>query len=197
MIRQRAVDPTVLQSRRRWPLWVGGTLLFLIIASTAVWTTNGGGSEAGRPATARLGSAAPEVQLPQLVNGQPGTKSRLTLLTGRPVVVNFWATWCAPCRAEFPAFESKYRQYKDSQQLVIVGIDAESDAGAAAAQQFVNQFNATFPVWLDSDGTAEQVYHVQALPTTIFIDRGGVIEDLIVGGPLSEDNLEKELKRIF
>jgi thiol-disulfide isomerase/thioredoxin len=194
MIEESAPTSRATRSRPRWPLWVGTGLLFLILVSTLVWAATG---RAARPTSARIGSAAPEIALQQLINGTPGPEAKLSSLTGHPVVVNFWATWCAPCRAEFPAFESKYRQYKDSQQLIIVGIDAESDAGPAAAQQFVDELGATFPIWLDSNGTAEVAYHVDALPTTIVIDRAGVIQDMVVGGPMTVDYLEKELKRIF
>jgi thiol-disulfide isomerase/thioredoxin len=197
MIEQPPVREPATPSRPRWPLSVGTGVLILILASAIVWTMAGGEAGASLTATARVGSTAPELELPQLVNGMQSTKEKLTSFVGHPVVVNFWATWCAPCRAEFPAFESKYRQYRTLQQLNIVGIDARSDGGPAAAQQFVEQLGASFPIWLDIDGAAEEAYRVQALPTTIFIDRDGVIQDMIVGGPMSEDNLEKELKRIF
>ncbi len=197
MIDQPTVQVSATETRPRWPLWVGAGLLILILASPVIWTMTGGGSGAPRPATARVGSPAPEIELPQMLSGRSGAIANLTSLTGRPVVVNFWATWCGPCRAEFPAFESEYRRYKDSQQLVIVGIEAQSDGGPAAAQQFVNQMGTTFPIWLDEAGKAEEAYRVDALPTTIFIDRSGVIQDMIVGGPMIEQTLEKELVKIF
>ncbi len=197
MIDQPTVQVSVTETRPRWPLWVGAGLLILILASPVIWTMTGGGSGVPRPATARVGSPAPEIELPQMLNGRSGAIANLTSLTGRPVVVNFWATWCGPCRAEFPAFESEYRRYKDSQHLVIVGIEAQSDGGPAAAQQFVNQMGTTFPIWLDETGKAEEAYRVDALPTTIFIDRSGVIQDMIVGGPMIEQTLEKELNKIF
>jgi thiol-disulfide isomerase/thioredoxin len=197
MIEEPAARVAVTKTSPSWVLWVGAGLLTLILASTVIWTMVGGEAPGPRPATARVGSPAPEVELAQLVKGSSGPITNLTSLTGRPVVLNFWATWCVPCRAEFPAIEAKFQEYKDSHQLVIVGINAQSDAGPAAAQQFVNQMGATFPIWLDVAGKAEVAYRVQALPTTIFIDRRSGIQDLIVGGPMTEETLEKELKKIF
>lgn len=191
-----AVRPMRGRSRPSWPLWVGLALL-LVAVSVVVWSQVGGASVSGRSATARVGSAAPEISLPQLINGQRGAPAKLSSFVGHPVVLNFWATWCVPCRDEFPTFEAKYRQYQASNQLIVLGVDAESDGGPAAAQQFVREMGASFPIWLDVDGEAEQAYRVQALPTTAFIDRNGVIQDLIVGGPLTAEYLEKDLKRIF
>jgi thiol-disulfide isomerase/thioredoxin len=181
----------------RWPLYVGASLLLLFLLAAVIWKVAGVDAGGGRAATARVGSLAPEIELPRLVEGRPSNSEKLTSFTGRPVVVNFWATWCAPCRDEFPLIQAKYAQYRDSHRLVIVGIDVQGDGGPTAAQRFVRQFGATFPIWLDTDGTAEEAYRVQALPTTVFIDREGQIQDMLVGGPMTQDYLDKELNRIF
>ncbi len=178
----------------RWPLYLGTAVLGLILIAAGVWALRPG---AGRPASARVGYQAPEISLRQLKSGQVGERVALSSFQGHPVVVNFWATWCDPCRAEFPAIEAKYGEYKNSKQLIVIGIDAESDAGPDAAQKFVDSTGSTFPIWLDADGSAEQAYRVDALPTTVFIDRQGIIQDLIVGGPLTKESLEKELEKIF
>lgn len=199
MIDQPAPLLNFVKSRPRpgWPLWVGLAALLVIIGLTLLRPRLEGGPAAARSTTARVGSPAPEVSLPQLMDGRQGATARLSSLVGHPVVMNFWATWCVPCREEFPAFEAKYRQYGASNQLIVLGVNAQSDAGPAAAQQFANDMGATFPIWLDSNGGAEEAYRVQALPTTVFIDRNGIIQDLIVGGPMTEAYLEKELARIF
>lgn len=196
MVDSHVTGPAARRAHPRWPLWVGLAVLALILAFGIGWNLAGGGGVSSRSTTARVGSVAPEIDLPQLIEGAPGANSRLTSFVGHPVVVNFWATWCGPCREEFPAIEAKYQEYK-SRQLVVLGIDARSDAGPSAAQDFAREMKSTFPIWLDIDGTAEEAFHIQALPTTVFIDRSGVIQDMIVGGPLTADSLEKELKRIF
>jgi cytochrome c biogenesis protein CcmG, thiol:disulfide interchange protein DsbE len=185
------------QASARWPLYFGAVLLFIVVSAALIWRTDGMDAGEARPTTARVGFLAPEVELPQLVDGHSSTRANLTSLTGHPVLVNFWATWCSPCREEFPAMQAKYAQYKAAHQLVIVGIDVQGDSGPAAAQHFVRQMGATFPIWLDADGSAEAAYRVQALPTTVFVDRSGVIQDMLVGGPMTEDYLDRELNRIF
>ncbi len=178
----------------RGPFWLGLVFLvaLLLLATARLWS----GLE-DRPTTAKVGSLAPEIQLPRLNGGNLGERTSLSSYQGHPVVVNFWATWCAPCRAEFPAIEAQYRKNRDLHQLVVIGIDSMGDEGPVAAHQFVSQMGATFPIWVDQDGSAERAYRVDALPTTVFIDRHGVIQDLIVGGPMTEQYLEKELAKIL
>lgn len=194
-----AAVPNAARPRRRpgWPLWLGLAALLLIVTLTVIWPQLEGGAAAQRSTTARVGFVAPEISVPQLVQGRQGATAHLSSLAGHPVVVNFWATWCVPCRQEFPAFQAKYQKYGASKGLIVVGVNAESDGGPSAAEQFVKDMGATFPIWLDSTGGAEEAYRVQALPTTVFVDRSGLIQDLIVGGPMTEDYMEKELERIF
>ncbi len=187
---------TTHKKRSRLPLWLG-TGVAVFILGLVTWTWSSGAIGGGQPTSARIGSRAPAIELPQLVAGKPGERVALSAYAGRPVVVNFWATWCSPCRAEFPALEAKYRQYKDSKQLAVIGIASMGDDGPAAAQRFIESMGSTFPILLDTDGSAEQTYRVDALPTTVFIDRNGIIRDLVVGGPLTEEVLEKELAKIF
>ncbi len=146
---------------------------------------------------AKVGALAPDFTLAELQNGQPGPTIALAAQRGHPVLVNFWATWCAPCQAEFPAIDAKYRQYKDNQGLKVLAVDVQGDQGPAAAQKFLGEMGATFPVLLEQDGSVEKAYRIDALPTTVFIDRQGVIRDLVVGGPMTDEYIEKELQKIF
>ncbi|HSN78585.1 MAG TPA: TlpA disulfide reductase family protein [Anaerolineae bacterium] len=107
-----------------------------------------------------------------------GTKTQLSDWQGQPVVLNFWATWCAPCREEMPEFVAAYDRYQDD-GLVVVGVNAQETASQAAA--FMGDFNMGFPVALDTRGDVQQLYNVRGLPTTVFIDREGRIVERWAG----------------
>jgi len=149
------------------------------------------------PTTARVGGRAPEIAAARLENGQPGKKVSLSALRGRPVLLNFWATWCRPCRAEFPALDAAYRQHKDSHQLQVIGVNVQGDLGPQKVQEFLGEMGTIFPIWLTLDSSVEEAYNIKALPTTVFIDREGIIRDIVLGGPITPEYLEKELEKIF
>lgn len=115
-----------------------------------------------------VGQLAPDF----ILQFSDGTKTRLSDWQGQPVVLNFWATWCAPCREEMPEFVAAYQRYQDD-GVVIVGVNAQETASQAA--DFMKQFNMTFPVALDTRGDVQQLYNVRGLPTSVFIDREGRI----------------------
>lgn len=139
-----------------------------------------------------VGSLAPEIQLKDL----EGNAVRLRDFRGKPVLVNFWATWCAPCRIEMPIMEKKYRAYRESEKFVILAVDVKDDSGVDAVRNFISELSLTFPVLLDSDGQAETAYHVLGLPTSFFIDRRGVIRATRVGA-MSEQYIDEQLQKIF
>ncbi len=181
----------------RGPLFLGLVILLAIVGWTAWATIRSSQADAARPTIAKLNQRAPEIKLHLLENGKPGREVKLSDLQGKPVLLNFWATWCNPCRQEFPALEAKYLQYKDSKGLVVVGIDSSEDSGPANTQRFIDQMKSTFPIWLADDYTTEDAYRIDALPTTIFIDRNGIIKDMVVGGPMTPEYIDKELGKIF
>ncbi len=139
-----------------------------------------------------VGSQAPEIELKDL----KGETVRLTDFRGKPVLVNFWATWCAPCRVEMPIMEKKYRAHKESETFVILAVDVKDDSGVDAVRNFLGELSLTFPILLDSDGRAETAYNVLGLPTSFFIDRRGVIRASRVGA-MSEQYIDGQLQKIF
>ena len=122
---------------------------------------------------AHVNFRAPEFTLTTL----DGTSVASSDLRGKAVLVNFWATWCPPCRSEMPDIESAYQAHRD--QFVVLAINDAEDGGTV--KQFVDQFHFTFPILLDRDGAVAKRFQVQALPTSFFIDRNGVIRAANVG----------------
>ncbi len=135
--------------------------------------------------------------LPQLV-GKPApdftlTGRRLTDYRGKLVVLNFWATWCAPCRLETPLLQKTYARLQTG-GLVILGIDQAEDI--APVNSFVKEFNLTYPILLDTDLSATQAYGVIGLPTTFFVDPKGIIQAKQIG-MLTEDGLQQYLEQFM
>ncbi len=130
----------------------------------------------GASVTAAVGSLAPDFLLENLDGGE----SRLSDYRGRPVVLNFWATWCRPCRKEMPQFVEAYDKYS-ADGLVIIGLNLQE--GKSIIQPFADDYGIDFPVLIDRDGEVGDEYRLLGLPTTFFIDRSGVIRS-IFRGPL-------------
>lgn len=151
----------------------------------------------GGTAIAQLGKPAPDFNLPRLQNGALGEKLALSSLRGHPVIVNFWATWCAPCRAEFPAFQAKYEKYRDSLGLAVLAIQVQDDEGAGVAQKFVDDTKVTFTILRDVNDSVTGSYQIRGLPTTILIDRNGIVRDMILGGPQTEEALELKITTLL
>ncbi len=133
----------------------------------------------------RQGFAAPDIDLERL----DGERVRLSELRGQVVVLNFWASWCPPCRAEMPALQALHEQ-RGSQGVVVLAVNSTVQDSEQAARDFAAEYGLTFPIGLDRDGQATRLYQVRALPSTFFIDRDGVIRRVVVGGPLHASVLE-------
>lgn len=146
------------------------------------------GSEPVVEAAPLAGYAAPDFTL-QLTNGDTVS---LSDYRGKPVVLNFWATWCPPCRAEIPHFQSASINYNG--QVSILGVnDGEAPA---TVREFVNDYNMTYPVLMDTSSAVSIQYRVNALPTTVFIDAEGVIQELFTG-IINEAVLEARIENLL
>jgi peroxiredoxin len=113
------------------------------------------------------------------VPGLDGKTVRLQDFRSRVVLLNFWATWCPPCKEEMPSMERLYRRYK-ARGFVILGISIDAD-GAAAVAPFVKKLGLTFPIGLDPKMTVANRYGVRALPSTILVDRNQKTVAIAVG----------------
>ena len=127
----------------------------------------------------QMGFAAPDFSLQSISS----TDYSLSALKGKPVIINFWASWCPPCRAEMPAFQKAFLEYQSS-DIVILGINATDQDQPADVVDFVGRNNISFPILLDHTGIISRSYHLYSLPTTFFIDRSGIIQKVIIGGPI-------------
>ncbi len=170
--------------------WLG--LMILLLAMGTTWIVLSRvpaetvAARADRSPLPRKGFAAPDFTLDML----DGRAITLSDLQGQVVLINFWASWCLPCREEMPAIQQVYERYRDQGFVVLAVNLQEEDAHVAA---FVDQLELTFPVLMDRDGDVFDRYRVMALPSTFFLDRAGVIQDLAVGGLLSQAYIESQV----
>lgn len=137
----------------------------------------------------RIGYLAPDFELKDYT----GNSFKLSDYKGKPVLINFWATWCPPCRAEMPEIEAAYRKYqKDG--LVILGVNnRESDS---TVKKYVEDGGFEWPMPMDYDGRVIGLYGVAAYPTSFFVDKQGFIVATQIGG-MDKKGLEDRLSKIL
>lgn len=132
-----------------------------------------------------VGSPAPDFTLP----GLDGEQVRLSDLRGQRVLLNFWATWCGPCRQEMPAIQARYNHGDFAVLAVDFGETRQQ------VQNFVNEIGVDLPVLLDADGNVQELYRVRGYPTTFFIDARGIIRFFHIGEMTAED-IDNYLKQM-
>ena len=121
-----------------------------------------------------IGDVAADFELKNL----SGELERLSDYRGKKVFLNFWASWCGPCRVEMPHMENYYKKYKDSENVEIIAVNmTTSERRVEMVQEFVDSHELTFPVLLDDDGDVESLYKIIGYPTTYLIDEEGIIVD--------------------
>jgi cytochrome c biogenesis protein CcmG, thiol:disulfide interchange protein DsbE len=136
-----------------------------------------------------IGQPAPPLAVPQLGGGEIA----LSNLRGKPVWVNFMATWCPPCRDELPIMNGLAARYADA-GLVVLAIDVREDE--AVVDAFIREMKVTFPVGLDGDGTAQSDWGALALPVHYWIDAEGIVRDGALGG-IGPDVMAEGLESIL
>jgi thiol-disulfide isomerase/thioredoxin len=166
-----------------------------ILKNRGVWTSPGAVVGTGQPSgngesvpeNKLNGKQAPDFELATL----DGTNSRLFDMMGHPILINYWATWCPPCREELPLIQKRLDKY--GPDLVVLAVNAGEDS--ETVKNYINENGFTFPVLLDPEWKVEALFGVMAYPTSVFIDREGIIQARYVGG-LSDSILDEYLKLI-
>jgi peroxiredoxin len=160
------------------PMRVAFAALIALAASTA-------------PAALAPASTAPDFTL----HVMDGPNLRLKEQRGRVVMVNFWATWCGPCRQEMPQLNRLYEKYKAS-GFVLLGVNVDDDQRKAA--EVAAKLGVTFPVLLDTDKAVSKLYDLSTMPSTVLIDRDGKVR-YVHRGYLTgyEDNYEKQIRELL
>lgn len=163
--------------------------LFVTVAGLAAFllaVTRPGGDDA---VPAAVGRPAPDFRLPDLRQG--GETISLSAFQGRPVVLNFWASWCVPCRAELRDFQAAHRRLGD--RVAFLGIDRQDDREEAL--QLLGQAGVTYPSAADREGSLDRPFGLRGMPTTVFISADGVVVDHVTG-QVKASRLDDLLRRL-
>ena len=146
----------------------------------------------------KKGDTPPDFTLTSL----DGKEVTLSELQGTKVILNFWNTWCPPCKAEMPHMQSYYEQYAKDEKVEILAVnltagerDVTADAKINTVMTFKNSYALTFPILIDSDKAVEKDYQILTIPTTFFIDSKGTIQHTIEG-PMNVELLESYVKSL-
>jgi peroxiredoxin len=125
-----------------------------------------------------VGQPAPNFVLPTFEGETVSSQD----FRGKTLVLNFWASWCPPCRAEMPDFQELWEERQPQDDLVILAVDFLAEDTVEAASAFVDEFGLTFPIVTDTpDGDVAERYGVRGLPATFFIDRDGILRKVSLG----------------
>jgi len=175
----------------RWGAIVAGVVV-LSVVWIGISQVPASATTSGSIPSPREGFAAPDFTLETL----EGEQIRLSDLRGKAVVVNLWASWCPPCRAEMPALQAAY-EADHERGLEILAVNMTYQDREQDARNFVDDFGLTFTVPLDRDGAVARQYLMRALPSTFFVGPDGVIRKVVIGGPMSEATIRSTVSEML
>lgn len=165
------------RSRPAWWLWVAA----VAVIAGVLWYY-------GQPATGPFaGERAPNFEVTTLDQDRIAFES----LLDKPVLINFWATWCLPCLEEMPAIQALYEKYPGAFHVMAI-----SDEPLDTVTRYLEDFDYTFPIYLDPRGEVGRTYLVQAMPTSLFIDQRGIIRTRHIG-QMTAEQMEQYLQPLL
>jgi peroxiredoxin len=129
----------------------------------------------------KVGAPAPDFTFPTI----DGQTVQLSKLRGQPVLVNFWATWCPPCRAEMPSLQAAFEE--KGEEVKFIAVDLQE--GLETVQQFAEDFGLSFTIALDYGGNSQADYNLRGIPETFLIDEQGIVRYIKIGPFLNKDEL--------
>ena len=174
--------------------WTLTSIGILVLAALWIWWSAvpaGAVTMRNNPAPME-GFPAPDFELKTL-DGEPIS---LSDMRGKAVLINFWASWCPPCRSEMPAMQQIYEEYGPD-EFVILAVNSTHQDRLTDAESFVAERGLTFPILLDTQGQVSSTYQVRSLPTSFFVDRDGIIREIVIGGPMAEALLRTRAENLL
>lgn len=177
-----------------FPRFTGFSIFILLVGAAWIWISipPAGSTTQGEIQAPQRGFTAPDFTLET-----PGSELiTLSDLRGKPVLINFWASWCPPCRSEMPAMQRVYDDLQE-QGFTVLAVNSTHQDDLNAALTFAENLGLTFPILLDRDGSQGTLYGIRSLPTSFFIDPDGTIQDVVIGGPMSEALLRIRVEQLL
>ena len=154
--------------------------------------------ETAQQKTAEAAGPMPRANLAKdfTVYTDEGEAARLISLRGKPAVINFFASWCGPCKMEMPYFDEAYKTYGDQITFMMVDLCAYGNDTKENAKKLVADGGWTFPVYFDTEGSAVQAYSVRSMPTTIFVSAEGELVGKQVGA-MTQEQLQAQIDKLL
>ena len=177
-------------------LAVGAAAAYKYLTSVTTVPPSPPDNTSAPPAGGRTGAPGNRNAAPDFtVTDGGGNRVSTADLSGKPVILNFWATWCPPCRSELPAFDKLYRQYGNEVSFMMIDLTDGYRETVEGVKKFMSENGYTCPVYYDTEGSAAEAYSVSSIPFTVAVGRNGNIVGTHLGA-MSEAALEKLIKTV-